>query len=144
MRISILVPVALLVGCAGITRVPGVPPPTGHPILGKWKFDLPQQNCFEIYDFLPNGTRLYASAEEAGESAYEISPEPGPSGFYSIKDTIIKNNGKLDCSGGTTPVGHEVTLFIRFHPSGQKLIMCQEESMQSCFGPFIRLEESDS
>lgn len=143
MRILVCVTL-LLSGCAGLTAVSGIPPPPSHPILGKWRFDLPSRDCFEVYDFLPNGTRLYASAEENGESAYEISPSPRASGFYSIKDTITRNNGKLDCSGGTTPIGHEVTLFIRFHPSGQKLIMCQGESMGSCFGPFIRLPESDS
>lgn len=144
MRIYGAAIVVLLSACAGLATVSGVPPPAGHPILGRWKFDLPKLNCFEIYEFLPNGTRLYKSAEELGESAYDISPAPRSSGFYSIKDTITKNNGKPDCSGGTTPIGHEVTIFIRFHPSEPKLIMCQEESLRSCFGPFTRLENSDS
>jgi hypothetical protein len=84
------------------------------------------------------------SAEELGESAYEISPSPLQSGFYKIKDTVTKNNGKHDCAGGSTPTGDEVILFIIFHPSKNQLIMCQEESLENCFGPFTRLVESDS
>lgn len=144
MRVVATSTIALfLTACAGLTAVKGVAPPPDHPILGKWRFDLPGNGCLEVYDFLPNGTRRYVASEEAGESAYEVSATQLPSGFYSIKDTITKSNGKLDCSGGTAPIGHEVTIFIRFHPSGQKLIMCQEESLESCFGLFVRLPDSD-
>lgn len=139
---AILITFLSLYGCT--EKINDVLPTIDHPILGAWQFTATQINCNERYEFHPNGTRTYASAEEEGESIYEISPAPLPSGFYKIKDTITNNNGKHDCAGGSTPAGDEVVIFILFNSSKEQFIMCQSESLESCFGPFTRLTKNGS
>lgn len=121
-----------------------VPPAPTHPILGSWKFVVPGETCVEVYTFQSNGTRLYTSAEELGESSYKVSTEPSTSGFYTLTDTITRNNGKPDCSGGTTPVGDKATRFIRFLRSREEFILCLEESVKACIGPFSRFRQDAS
>ena len=122
----------------GITEPPVI---QINPIVGSWSFTLPNAKCTETYHFFPNGTTKVTSGEEVSESVYEISANPRISGYYKLVDTIVKNNGKKDCVGGVTAIGHKATSFVRFHPSGQMLIICWEESLEKCFGPLKRINE---
>ena len=115
------------------------PPAPNHPILGIWKLSLPELNCSETYRFRGDGTTLVTSAEEVSESEFRIHDKPSEKGFYKLEDRIVKDNGKKDCSGAIMKVGTKATNFIRFHPSGVLFLMCADESMNACIGPFERV-----
>lgn len=114
------------------------PLPEGHPVIGQWRTDLPQYNCFEEYVVRANGTRSVVAGQERNESEFTISPRPSPGGFYKWVDKIVKNNGKPDCLGGTTPVGHVAVNYIRFHPSGDRFLLCGQEDLNTCYAEFRR------
>lgn len=120
------------------------PPVPTHPILGIWKLTLPDGSCSEIYRFRGDGTTLVTSAEEVSESVYSIPAEPSVKGFYRLDDKVVKDNGKLDCSGGITKIGSKGTYFVHFHPSGSLFVMCQAESLDACIGPFRRMQGQET
>jgi hypothetical protein len=115
------------------------PPAPNHPILGIWKLSLPEIGCSEVYRFRGDGTTLVTSADEVSESEFQIPASPSTKGFYRLEDRITRDNGKMDCTGTVMKVGTRATNFIRFHPSGALFLMCADESMDSCIGPFERV-----
>ena len=120
------------------------PPKASHPILGIWKLTLPDGSCSEIYRFRGDGTSLVTSNEEVSESEFTILAEPSEKGFYRLDDKIVKDNGKLDCSGEVTKIGSKVTHFVHFHPSGALFLMCMAESLDACIGPFRRMQGQET
>jgi len=130
-----------------IAIIPSIAKPVApdHPIVGTWKITLtlPGGSCDEVYRIRADGTTLVTSAEEISESEYEISDTPSAKGFYKLTDTITKDNGKKDCLGEITPVGQVATNYILFHPSGQMFLLCSEERLASCIGPFVRQKDSE-
>ncbi|WP_229425137.1 MULTISPECIES: hypothetical protein [unclassified Massilia] len=119
-------------------------PAASHPILGIWKLSLPDLRCSETYRFRGDGTTLVTSAEEVSESEYRIPDKPSARGFYKLEDRIVKDNGKKDCAGEIMKVGTQATNFVRFHPSGALFLMCSDETMQACIGPFERVEGEET
>ncbi|MES2129888.1 MAG: hypothetical protein V4463_21650 [Pseudomonadota bacterium] len=115
------------------------PLPASHPILGIWRLTVPDGSCSETYRFRGDGTTLVTSAEEVSESVFEIPAEPDANGFYKLVDTIVKDNGKKDCSGDIMKLGAKSTNFVRFHPSGMIFVMCRATSLDACIGPFRRV-----
>ncbi|NPC59399.1 hypothetical protein [Caenimonas soli] len=114
------------------------PLPETHPLVGTWRIDLPDQKCFEEYVVHTDGTKSSQSADERNESEVMISLVPSTSGFYKWTDRIIKNNGKADCSGSNTALGHVAVNFVRVHPSGKRFLLCEAEDMKSCYAEFYR------
>lgn len=110
-----------------------------HPIVGTWRFELPDGSCQEVYRISADGTALITSAAEIVETEFRIDDQPDDDGFYQSNDRIVKDNGKQDCTGQVTKVGHEVQAYILFHPSGNMFLMCQRRDMRSCIGPFVRV-----
>lgn len=121
------------------TGAQAAPPAAGHPILGIWKFSLPDGSCSETYRFRGDGTTLVTSAQEVSESEFEIPAKPSAKGFYKLQDKVVKLNGKADCSGEIMKPGNKVTHFVHFHPSGSLFVMCATESLDACIGPFRRV-----
>ena len=119
-------------------------PAANHPILGIWRLSLPDLGCSETYRFRGDGTTLVTSAEEVSESEYRIPDKPSAKGFYKLEDRIVKDNGKKDCSGAIMKVGTRATNFLRFHPSGTLFLMCSDETMEACIGPFERVEGEEA
>ena len=115
-----------------------------HPFIGTRKLPIAKLNCTETYLFLRDGTSRVTSAEEVSESRFEISPAPSASGFYRWTDTIVKNNGKKDCSGAVTKAGKTVTQYVLCHHSRNIFFICQEEKRNTCFGPFYRQRGQDT
>ncbi|MES2152274.1 MAG: hypothetical protein V4508_21045 [Pseudomonadota bacterium] len=136
MRIPIVLSLALLLAGQAVAAAPV----SNHPILGIWRLMLPEMQCAETYRFRGDGTTMVISAEEVSESRFEIPAEPSAKGFYKLEDTIVKDNGKKDCAGEVMKVGSKATNFILFHPSGQLFLMCAAETMDSCIGPFHRVQ----
>ncbi len=116
-------------------------PDKGAKIIGKWKWTLPDSSCSETYIFKPDGTTSVTSGEERSESVYRIASVPTTKGFFVMTDKITQNNGGKDCTGDTTPIGDEVTMYISFDSSGESLIVCKSESFDTCFGPLKRVKE---
>jgi hypothetical protein len=134
-----LIALLLMLGMAGEAACAAPLPSRHHPLLGIWKLDLPEVGCSETYHFRGDGTSLVTSAQEVSESQFEVPDKPSAKGFYKLQDTIVKDNGKKDCAGQVTRVGTHATNFLRFHPSGVLFLMCADESMHACIGPFERV-----
>ena len=115
-----------------------------HPLIGAWKITIPALSCYEIYRIRRDGTTLVNSAEEVAESEFELSDQPSPKGFYKWVDKITRDNGKKDCSGEVMQLGQVATNYIRLHPSGDMFLMCVEEDLNTCIGPFIRIKGDDA
>lgn len=115
----------------------------GHPIIGTWRFTVPDGSCAETYRFRGDGTSLVTSGEEVAETEFRVSAKPSRNGFYEWVDTIVKDNGKKDCAGQITDVGRKTTTFIQFDAAGQRFIVCRGESHDACFGPLRRVGGED-
>ncbi len=124
---------------AAAQEVRRTPLPTGHPLLGSWRIDVPGTACHEVYTFKADGTTQVTSGEQAAESEFEIPSEPASSGFYKWVDKVTKDNGKPDCMGSTVDVGHVATNYIILHRTRREFLMCQAESLRACIGPFKRI-----
>ena len=146
MRLPAGLTILLAVQLAAVSPLQAAPPgpATNHPILGIWKLSLPDLGCSETYRFRGDGTTLVTSAEEVSESEYRIPDKPSAKGFYKLEDRIVKDNGKKDCAGEIMKVGTKVINFLRFHPSGTLFLMCSDETMQTCIGPFERVEGEEA
>ncbi|HWJ93922.1 MAG TPA: hypothetical protein VNT33_04315 [Telluria sp.] len=129
----------MAVSCGAVAAGPAPGPVASHPILGIWKLNLPDIGCSETYHFRGDGTTLVTSAEEISESEFQIPDKPSAKGYYKLEDRIVKDNGKKDCAGEIMKVGTRATNYIRFHPSGVLFLMCADESMNACIGPFERV-----
>jgi hypothetical protein len=114
-------------------------PSASHPLLGIWVLAIPQLGCSETYHFRGDGTTLVKSAQEVSESEFTVAEKPSVKGFYKLEDRIVKDNGKQDCSGEVMQIGTHATNYLRFHPSGARFVMCRDESMEACIGPFERM-----
>ena len=78
------------------------------------------------------------SGEERNESEFMISPGARGTYWYKWVDKITKNNGKPDCMGSHTSVGHTAVNYVIVHPSGQRFALCEKEDMNSCYAEFFR------
>ena len=110
-----------------------------HPFVGIWNITLPDGSCSETYRVRGDGTTLVFSKEEVAESRFVISDQPDKQGFYKEVDTLVKDNGKPDCTGQITKPGRTVTNYLLFHPGGDMFLMCVERSMERCIGSFVRV-----
>jgi hypothetical protein len=111
-----------------------------HPIIGVWRFEVPDTGCVETYIVRADGTTATVSAAERSESAFEISAQPSARGFYRWTDRITRNNGKPDCGGGVTEIGRETTLYVRMSNDKSWMILCAQEDLRQCMGPLARVE----
>jgi hypothetical protein len=114
------------------------PIPSTHPLVGVWRLELAGGKCAEEYELRTDGTKRSMSGEERNESEFMISP--GARGVYWYKwvDKMTKNNGKPDCMGSLTAVGHTAVNYVIVHPSGQRFALCEREDMNSCYAEFFR------
>ena len=116
---------------------------TSHPLIGTWRFTLPDGSCAETYRFRTDGTSHVTSGDEVAESQFNVAAKPSRKGFYEWVDTIVKDNGKKDCQGQITDVGRKTTSYIQFDAAGQRFIVCRAESHDACFGPLRRVGGED-
>lgn len=112
-----------------------------HPIIGTWKFEVPAAPCQEVYRFRSNGTTVVTSAQEVSESKFVISDQPSARGFFQLIDTVVKSNGQKDCGGQNSAVGDKISAYVIFDPSGARFQLCEQEDVNACFGPYVRVSE---
>jgi len=132
--------VAALALAAVVTGAGATPLRADHPILGVWRLELAEEACTETYRIRADGTALVTSAQEVAETAFEIADQPDGQGFYRAVNRIVKDNGKVDCSGHVTQPGQDIATFILIHPSGDQFLMCQRADTRSCIGPLVRVK----
>jgi hypothetical protein len=140
MRMGRVLCAAALAALAATAVAHAAPLRHDHPVIGTWQVTLPDGSCSETYRIRADGSTLVFSNEEVAESTFSISDQPDKDGFYEEVDTIVKDNGKLDCLGDVTEVGRAVTSYLLFHPTGDMFLMCVERRMDKCIGPFIRVK----
>jgi hypothetical protein len=134
---GLILVLAFLSGCAASSDAE-ITPRTG-PLVGSWTYQVPGTECIETHTFHGDGSRVFVSNREQGESAYRLLPELTPEGFFVLVDTITSTNGQENCSGEAgAPVGDKALLYLRFNPSGDQVLMCRSTELGSCFGPFVR------
>lgn len=114
-----------------------------HRLYGKWAWTYAKNNCTEVYEYRLDNTSVVTSGEEVGESRFTITDKPNMNGFYRMTDVVTKSNGRTGCDGepGGTPVGDEATIYIIFHPTKEEMLICQEPSLNACFGPLRRVSQ---
>ncbi|MBL8486649.1 MAG: hypothetical protein JNK22_06155 [Rhodocyclaceae bacterium] len=112
-----------------------------HRLYGKWTWTYAKNDCTEVYDYRMDNTAVITSGEEVAESRFTIAEKPDPVGFYRVTDVVTKSNGRMGCDGepGGTPVGHEATIYILFHPRRDEMLICQRPSLDACMGPLRRV-----
>jgi hypothetical protein len=117
-------------------------PPENHPLIGRWVWTRSVNNCWETYDFRPDGTVPVLSGTERTDNEYTVSLLPDEQGFYRLTMRITKHHGGRDCSdSGNPPSDKPFTNYVRFSPSYDKHVVCYERSLKQCFGPLRRLSE---
>lgn len=109
-----------------------------HPLVGVWRIELSGGKCAEEYELRSDGTKISSSGEERNESEFMILPSARSAYWYKWVDKITKNNGKSDCMGSLTAVGHTAVNYVIVHPSGQRFALCEREDMNSCYAEFFR------
>lgn len=147
-RIPTLATVAVLCWHAAVPAAAPAPAfartplPFQHPLVGLWRIELPGTACEETYDIRTDGTMAVTSGAEQVESEFAIDLEPSARGFYRWVDRIVRSNGRPDCLGDTSTVGQVATNYVIVHRSGREFLLCEDESLDNCVGPFRRLDES--
>ncbi|MEX8518414.1 MAG: hypothetical protein AB3X44_07855 [Leptothrix sp. (in: b-proteobacteria)] len=133
----------LIIGSMVTTAIASVGDSSSHRLYGKWAWTYSKNNCTEVYDYRPDNTSLVTSGEEIAESRFTISERPDSSGFYRMTDVATNSNGRTGCDGepGGTPVGDTVTIYIFFHPTKDEMLICQEPTLNACFGPLRRVSQ---
>jgi hypothetical protein len=114
------------------------PLPSTHPLVGVWRIELAGGKCAEEYELRTDGTKMSMSGEERNESEFMISQDASRTYWYKWVDRITKNNGKPDCMGSRTAVGHTAVNYVIVHPSGQRFALCEREDMNSCYAELFR------
>jgi hypothetical protein len=114
-----------------------------HRLYGTWSWTYSENNCTEVYNYRPDNTTVVTSGEEVAESRFNISEKPDLNGFYRMTDVVTKSNGRTGCDAepGGTPIGHEVTIYILFRPKSEEMLICQQPSLNTCFGPLRRVSQ---
>jgi hypothetical protein len=129
----------------GIAQIAAAGPPepkqlrADHPLIGAWALRTDSTGCTEIYRISREGTSLVTSADEVAQTRFEVSDRPSAKGFYKWVDTIVKDNGKKDCSGQVTKP-HTTISYILMNETNKAFISCENESTKACIGPFVRIE----
>jgi hypothetical protein len=110
-----------------------------HPLIGAWALRAGDTGCTEIYRISREGTSLVTSADEVAQTRFEVADQPSAKGYYKWVDTIVKDNGKKDCSGNVTKP-HTTTSYILMSETRKAFISCRNESTKACIGPFVKIE----
>lgn len=140
MRHVIAIPAALALAATVATFAHAAGPAKNHPILGTWTYTMPDGKCTETYRFRTDGILLITSGQEVSEVKYEVSAKRSEKGFYKLENTIVKDNGKKDCSGQTMEVGRKMTSYVHLETPDDPMAVCTDESLGACFGPLLRAQ----
>jgi hypothetical protein len=126
--------------CAAAPPAAATPLRADHPLIGAWQLTSRDGGCAETYRIDRGGTTLVTSAEEVAETRFTMSDQPSAKGYYKWVDTLVRDNGKKDCSGQVTKPGKSTTSYVLLSPAGNRFLLCGAEDGKQCIGPFVKLE----
>ena len=110
-----------------------------HPIIGTWTYT--ENGCDETYTFNSSGIRVSTSNEEIVKAKYEVKTYSKEKNIYLLKDEVLEDNGKADCSGSTSNmVGDVVVVLLYIQDNPKRFNFCFDKELKDCFGPFIKKE----
>ncbi len=109
-----------------------------HPLVGIWRVELPELKCFEQLEVRADGTRSGTSGEEVLQAETIISTLPDADGFYRWADKVVEGNGKPDCWGSSTAVGHISVVFVKLSSDRNSFYQCQGKDGKVCMGPYVK------
>ena len=128
--------------CAAMAGAHAAEPSLAHPLSGTWSWSLFAGKCAENYQYTPDGVLFGTSGEAVTEWTYTVSPQASTKGFYKVIASLVRQNGKKDCSGNAVnETGAAQTAFVQFSPAKDRYISCREESLAACFGPLVRVRQ---
>ena len=108
-------------------------------IVGKWSWTRPDNKCVETHEYRPDGTLIVVSGAEKASNTYTVAAEPTANGFHKLTSRVVKDNGGKDCFDAEADrTGATATHYIMIHPSGNKLMLCMDDSKDHCIGPYQR------
>ncbi|HHQ4513227.1 TPA: hypothetical protein ACSPZ9_003635 [Aeromonas hydrophila] len=110
-----------------------------HLIIGVWEAHVSGTECYERRNFKNDGISYSHASDQVLTSKYNISSTSSPSGFYTLDEHILTDNGGNDCLGMPMPDMSDYTFYLVFSSSGNELLMCLEEKYDTCIGPYIRV-----
>ncbi|RZJ25057.1 MAG: hypothetical protein EOO54_07525 [Haliea sp.] len=132
-----------LTGASATSRAAGEASTAAHPIAGVWSWTLFDGKCTETRQYRGNGTVLSTSGEAVVEGTYQVTPQASEKGFYTITERVVRENGKADCYGDEPgDAGEGQVRHVQFSPARDRMIVCRDESLQACYGPLVRVEQS--
>jgi len=115
-------------------------PADNAPLYGTWSWTRADNHCTEIYDFRPDGNAYVISGAERTEARYALSPKAGPAGRQRLVITATRWHGGKDCADRTEDaMGKPATSYLLFLPGRKQMIMCGDETSDTCFGPLFKL-----
>jgi hypothetical protein len=114
---------------------------SGHPVIGLWDIEVEDSGCHETYDVRPDGTLSVTSGRQTLDARFLVAPQPTEEGFYAWADQIVQDNGEPDCLGERAEPGQLAFAFLYFDHGQRQFLMCESESLESCIGPFKRLDD---
>ena len=118
-----------------VARTPLAP---DHPLIGKWKLEIPNSACDGFFEVRANGTTRATSAEQVIESDVDLTPKPSENGYYKIAEKVTTENGKANCVGRKITIGQSGTNFVILNRDGDEFLLCAKEDINTCVGPFAR------
>lgn len=112
-----------------------------HPLIGTWQWTRSANQCTETYDYRPDGVLRAVSGTEITEGTYAVSPQADPNGFYELSGNFTETNQGKDCTD-SPPVADPkpYTVYVVFHESRTRMLVCYKPSLERCFGPLRRID----
>jgi len=135
--------VALLLTCVGAQGAADAPAQNeAGRIVGKWIWTRPDTKCVETQEYRADGTLSVVSGEEKTTNTYVLAPEATANGFHKLTVKTVKDSGGKDCfDSDKDGTGITVTHYVMIHPKGNKLMLCHEDSVDHCIGPYQRAKQ---
>ena len=134
---------ALVTTASAIAATPAAAerPPSGHPLVGTWKWTHKESNCSEVYVFRADGTASIESRDERTDNTFTVAKEPDANGFYRVGVLTTKDHGGKDCvNDSANNTGLESVNHHLFTPDRNQMLTCYEPSRNACFGPLRRVK----
>lgn len=139
LHVALLATAALLsAGAAQAQTVARTPLASNHPLIGKWKLEIPNSACDGLFEVRADGTTRATSAEQVIESDVDLAPKPSENGYYKIAEKVTTENGKANCVGRKITIGQSGTNFVILNRDGDEFLLCAKEDINTCVGPFAR------
>jgi hypothetical protein len=129
----------LLSACAASAAADILPPKQiDAPIVGRWLWKSDKGDCTETHEYLPSGVKRSQSGQETLEKRYTWAPMREAS-HYFVSETTIRTNGKHDCAGAVSSVGHTAQISL-FMEGPDKYLTCAAIAKSTCYGAATRLK----